>query len=82
MNYIVVGHGNMRNNDIDKLNRIVLSYAYEYDEFTVDMLFNYLHDNNIKFKKDMSRKRIGYHLSQNPNLSIIRKGNVNYYRLS
>ena len=54
----------MRLSDRDKLIKITLEYAKVKNSiFTSEMIFDYILNQNIKFKKAMSTRRIGRTLS-------------------
>ena len=51
--------------DTKKLIELGIEYSKNVQkEFTTDLLFGYIRENNIKFKKTMGKKRIGYLLAK------------------
>ena len=73
----------MRITDNDKLIRIALEYASIKRVFTCRMLFEHILRNDIKFKKSMDTRRIGYNLSSSPLFKkLYKKKNVQYYTLT
>lgn len=66
-------------NDIKKLDFILEEYVKTHDEFTSEMVQDYLFNTNLKFKTDMNRKRIGQYLSKR--YTKFRKNNRTYYHI-
>ena len=64
-------------NDIRKLDTILDEYVKEHDEFTSEMVRDYLWNTGVKFKTDMNCKRIGQYLSKK--YSKCRKNSRTYY---
>lgn len=64
-----------------KFNRVALEYSDLKESFTSEMLYDYILNHNIKFRKSMSKNRIGFNLATNPLFEKVgRKNNMNYYR--
>lgn len=69
--------------DEDKLLMLAKVYSISRNEiFSAEMLFDFLLNNETKFRKDMNTKRIG-HILSNSNLFKKNKrvSNVTYYEL-
>lgn len=64
-----------------KFNRVALEYGDLKEIFTSEMLYDYILNHNIKFRKSMSKNRIGFNLATHPLFEKVgRKNNMNYYR--
>lgn len=53
-----------RKKDDEKLLEIVNRYAKTHPIFTADMVFDYIFHKKIKFRKAMSKRRVGFFLSK------------------
>lgn len=70
------------NKDIVKFNSLLESYASD-KEFTSAMFQDYIIESKIKFKKPMTRVKIGHLLSQHEDIIIVKNiHNRNYYMKS
>lgn len=67
--------------DIDKLLELAVEFGNMKDVFTSDMLYDYIISKNVKFHKDMNRKRIGNNLVKDKRFSVVKKTFINYYSL-
>lgn len=69
-----------RKTDFEKLEEELKEYAKKHNQFTSEMVYDHLLNTEIKFKKDMSRKKIGRYLSQR--YPQTRKYNKTYYYIN
>ena len=69
-------------NDNDKFIRVALEYGERKGIFTTEMLYDYILHKKIKFKKTMTKRRIGFTLSNCGFFEKLgKKNNMNYYKV-
>ena len=67
--------------DYDKLMNVAEDYSDKHELFTSEMLYDYLLNTKIKFKKNMNTRRISRLLLSSKNYEkAYHKNNRNYYR--
>lgn len=70
-----------RKSDNEKLDDILKEMVDNCGEFSSEMVYDYILNRDIKFKKDISTKKIGYYISTSGKFEKFRNKNKNYYKV-
>ena len=70
-----------RKSDNEKLDDILKEMVDNRGEFSSEMVYDYILNRDIKFKKDISTKKIGYYISTSGKFEKFRNKNKNYYKV-
>ena len=68
--------------DEEKITNALVEYTKTHDVFTTEMLYDYILNRKIKFKKMLIVKRLGRNIARHPLLEkAYKKNNINYYKV-